>query len=193
MKCFPKVLICLLSASYLPSAWAHPDISYVHGFVSGFIHPWLGVDHWLVVFAVGLYAKYVDSKSLRWLPLCYLMFITLGIGFAAVDIVVPAVEDGIVLSLFVMAFALIIRRQYSKKVMLPIIAFAAMCQGYVHAEEVSASNLALLQLVGLVLATLLLLAMGLLASRLSAKPLASLRLITSLSCFAIGTYALVGL
>ena len=192
MKYLPKLIFTFSLACFLTPTWAHPGISHLHGFVSGFIHPWLGVDHWLAVFAVGLYAHCHGDNAIQALPLWYLVFMTLGVGLSASDIAVPAVEGGIVLSLFVMALVLIIKPHNFRNVMLPIIAYAALSQGYVHAEEANASDLILSQLLGLVLATSLLLALGLLTSRLSAKKQASLRLITSLSCFAIGTYALVG-
>ena len=64
----------LLLISSLPlEVQAHTGIGSVNGLVNGLLHPLIGVDHLLVMLAIGLWATILDKTALWLLPTTFLI------------------------------------------------------------------------------------------------------------------------
>lgn len=190
MKGYSKRLVLFLLASFLTPAWAHTGLAHTHSFVTGFMHPWSGFDHLLVMFAVGLYAGTFKGRPTLSIPISFLLFMAFGAGAAYLDIALPAAGQGIVFSLFIVGALLIVKTQLSRIISIPLIAYFALCHGYAHAIEMDTGENGRLYLSGFVLSTALLLSLGMLASKPSTKRPNYLRVLTGMASIAVGALAL---
>lgn len=191
MKSYPKLIQAILLASIVTPAWAHTGLSHTHSFVSGFIHPWSGVDHLLVMCGVGLYAGSFKTSVSIWLPVSFLFFMMFGAaGLPNLYMPLFAVENGIVLSLFGVGLLLIVMKQLSRIIIFPLLAFFAFCHGYAHSIEMIPGDNEFIYLQGLLLSTALLLALGISAGRLNSNKLTTLRVLTGVASIATGTLTL---
>lgn len=158
----------LLSMSSLP-AHAHTGVGAVHGLLDGALHPLLGVDHLLVMLAVGLWAALRGGKSLWLLPLAFLTAMSAGAGLALLGITVTAAESWVALSVLAAGVLVWRNTRMSSALAVALVAVFALAHGYVHALELSAGADARLYSAGFLLTTALLhgfgAGMGLAAAR----------------------------
>lgn len=120
----------------LPSvAEAHIIQAGAGGFTSGFEHPLTGPDHFLAMFAVGLWGAQMGGRSIWTLPVTFPLIMVLG-GIAGIlGVPLPGVEIGIALSIVVLGAAIAFAWRPHEWVALAIIAVFAVCHGYAHGAE----------------------------------------------------------
>ncbi len=75
-------------------AFAHPGHGGAagHDFLHGFMHPLHGMDHFLAMVAVGLWAAQRDRRSVWALPIAFVAFMAVGFVLGAGGVAMPAVE-----------------------------------------------------------------------------------------------------
>jgi urease accessory protein len=118
-------------------AVAHPG----HGMESaaaGFMHPFTGWDHLLVMLAVGMWAGRLGGAA-RWqLPLTFVLVMLLGALAGMAGLALPALETGIAAS--VMAIGLLIALQVVVKPFwqVSLVALFALLHGLAHGTELGA-------------------------------------------------------
>jgi urease accessory protein len=153
--------IVLSLAFLLPSlAHAHVGVGDTVGFAQGVGHPLRGVDHILAMVAVGLWAVQCDGRA-RWvIPATFVLVMAFGGVVGTMGILVPFVEQGIVLSVLVLGVLV------AAAVRLPLFASAlivglfAIFHGHAHGAEMPPNASGLAYGAGFVLATALLHALG---------------------------------
>jgi urease accessory protein len=182
MKGYSKLFEALVLICIVTPAWAHPGSSHANGFFSGFIHPLSGVDHLLVMFAVGLYAGFFKRNITFLITVSFLFFMALGGGIAIFYKPLFAVENGIILSLFGVGVLLILINRTSQVLAFPLLAFFGFCHGYAHASEMDTGDSSFTYQTGFLL--------GVFANRLNIKKLTFLRVFTGLASIAVGTLAI---
>jgi len=108
------------------------------GLFAGLAHPFLGIDHVLAMFAVGLWAAQMGGRALWTVPLTFMAALAGGACLAIVGVALPGVEAGIAAS--VLAFGLLI----ALAVRLPLVAgmlltgVFAVFHGHAHGAELPA-------------------------------------------------------
>lgn len=116
------------------AALAHPG----HGassLVSGFAHPLLGPDHLLTMLAVGVYAAQQKGAG-RWaLPLTFVLAMLGGTALGAWGMALPAVEQGVAVSLLVLGVLLALAVRLPLGVAAPLVACFAVFHGHAHFME----------------------------------------------------------
>lgn len=135
--CVKKLALPVMLFSFVTPVCAHTGISITHGFMAGFVHPWQGVDHLLVMFAVGLWASVLSGKILWQLPITFLLLMAIGAGLNFAGFTLYFAELWVALS--VLVFGLIISCNWCTSgfwAMGLVVAFA-FCHGYVHAAEIA--------------------------------------------------------
>jgi urease accessory protein len=161
MKRLSPVLLLLLSA--LP-AGAHPAIfhSQVAGNAAqaGFLHPFTGVDHLVVMVAVGLWAVQMGGRALWLLPCSFVSSMIFGglVGLSGFH--APIAESGILASIVLLGAALGMVWRPQLWVAALFVAAGGLCHGYAHGAEMTAGLIPALYFAGMVLATSLLHAIG---------------------------------
>lgn len=84
-----------LAATTLPAA-AHPGHGSEAGaLVAGFAHPFLGLDHVLVMVAVGLWAAFLGGRAVWVVPAAFASVMAGSFALATGGLALPAVEPGV--------------------------------------------------------------------------------------------------
>ena len=157
-----QILFGLLLASTSTLAMAHPG----HGMESayaGFMHPLTGLDHLLVMLAVGLWAGKLGGKACWQLPLTFMLVMALGAILGMTGISFSGIETAIAATVMAMGVLLVISLPISAVVRTGLVAIFALMHGLAHGAELSGQS-GLHVLAGMLLATGLLHAAGLLLS-----------------------------
>ena len=140
------------------AALAHPGHSHAgggdHGFMSGLLHPLLGLDHLLAMVAVGLLAARVGGKAMWRLPATFLGAMCCGGVAARLGLELPMVEYGIGASVLVLGVLVAIGSPMPLRIGVPMIALFAWLHGAAHAGEMAASASTVVYFAGFLLATL---------------------------------------
>lgn len=155
-----KYIFGLILGMFSSIASAHPGHDLQSAY-AGFMHPFTGWDHLLVMVAIGLWAAKIGGKT-RWLlPLAFMMFMSFGallglagVGFSGQE---TAIATSLVAIGFIVAFNLSIR-QTSR---FGLVALFALFHGLAHGIELN-GNQATLTIVSMLLSTSMLHAVGLL-------------------------------
>jgi urease accessory protein len=132
------VSAALILAATAP-AFAHLDPGDHGSFMSGFSHPLFGLDHIVVMVAVGLWAATIGGRALWIVPGAFVGTMALGYLLALGGVALPFVEPVILAS--VVALGLLI----AAAVKLPVAAGAtlvglfALFHGYAHGGELGSA------------------------------------------------------
>src|SRR6185295_10311546 len=86
-------------------ALAHIVQGPIGGFAGGFAHPLTGLDHFLAMFAVGVWGAQMGGRSVWALPVAFPLVMTIGGIAGMAGLVLPYVEIGIALSILVLGLA----------------------------------------------------------------------------------------
>lgn len=161
----PLLLILSILGSILP-AMAHPAAFHATGAndaaSAGFLHPFTGLDHLLVMVAVGLWAVQLGGLSLWLLPCSFVGSMVLGgiLGLSSLHAPSPFVEHGIIASLLLLGAALGMAWRPPALIATLGVGMAGICHGFAHGSEMPCGSSPLLFLTGMVCATALLHAGG---------------------------------
>lgn len=142
--------ILLLLAFVLPaSAYAHEGA----GSVSGFVHPFSGLDHILAMVALGLWAGQRRARALWVLPGAFVAMIAVGGYLGASGIHVPFVEHGIILSVIALALLVAVPVRLSLATSAAAVGLFALLHGHAHGLEMPADASGLAYGAGFMLAS----------------------------------------
>src|ERR1017187_3174410 len=137
-------------------AQAHVLPNDVHGFGSGFAHPLHGLDHILVMVAVGLWAGQLGGRA-RWLvPASFVGVMVLGGTLAMAGLRVPFTEEGILLSVLVLGVLVAVAARFTLAASMAIVGIFALFHGHSHGTEMPANAVVYVYGAGFALATVLL-------------------------------------
>ena len=195
--------LCLVS----PSLYAHTGGHIDHSLMSGLLHPLTGIDHLLVLMAVGLIAAKQGGKTLFVFPAAFLALMVTGALLNAVAVQIPFVESFIALSL--VAIGLLVGgvgwvsdsvtqhlrlRGVGLRLMpnptyalLLGVSFFAVFHGYAHAAEIPTDSSTVLYFSALMLMSL---AICLVGSVLGLSTGKRINYLFSLICLSSGLYYL---
>jgi urease accessory protein len=182
----------LLLAALSTPALAHTGLDTVHGFAAGFAHPFLGADHVLAMFAVGLWAAALGGRALWRLPLAFVGLMAAGAGIHFAGFAVPGAEGPIAASVLVLGLALWRDWKLASGWAGALVGGFALFHGYVHAAETGAGTGTLTYALGFLLATAALHGLGILAG-LAGRGRTAFRRGFGLVCAGAGVWFLAGL
>ena len=94
-----------LAAAVSASAWAHVGVHVDGAFGTGFVHPFLGLDHLLAMVAVGIWAVQIGGRCLLALPAAFVTFMAAGAALGAMGVPLPQVEGMVALSVLALGCA----------------------------------------------------------------------------------------
>jgi urease accessory protein len=153
------VLACSLAALPL-AAVAHPLHGAGAGFAAGIAHPFLGLDHLLAMVAVGLWAAQISARA-RWIvPLAFVGTMLLGGALGLAGVSLPYVEPLTAASVLVLGFLISSGWKTSVVPGAMLAAIFAIFHGLAHAAELPFAASAITYVLGFVVATATLHALG---------------------------------
>jgi urease accessory protein len=174
---FRRITLALaaLAATTAP-AFAHLNPEEHGSFMAGFSHPLFGLDHILVMVAVGLWAAQIGGKALWAVPAAFVTTMAIGFGLALAGIDLPFVEPAILASVVALGLLVAMAVRLDTVMSAAIVAVFALFHGHAHGGELGSAG-ALSFGVGFVIATALLhgagIALGLGIARLSGGAIAA--------------------
>jgi urease accessory protein len=143
------ILFCVSSRPGL----AHIVNGAQGGFGSGFAHPLTGPDHFLAMFAVGLWGAQMGGRRVWSLPVAFPLIMVVGGIVGMFGVPLPGVEIGIALSIVALGFAIAWAWRPPEWVALALISVFAICHGYAHGAELPLAADPADYAIGFVLAT----------------------------------------
>lgn len=152
-----NILLAIAALAASTSAFAHPGHGLESGFAAGFMHPFSGWDHLLVMFALGIWAARRPAAQGWQLPVLFVSVMAVSASIAMAWLPVALAEALVVASVVVMGVLLVSPLQISRALQIGVVSIAALAHGYLHGMEIGNqwSGLA-----GMVLATAMLHALG---------------------------------
>lgn len=163
------VMATLIAPTWAQAHGGHVPAGLLSGisFLSGFSHPFSGLDHLLAMLGIGLWTSHISQnsgKKVLWqIPGTFIVMMLLGGVLAASGVSIHWVEGGIVLSLIVLGAILATARHFSPEICAAITGGFALFHGITHGAEMPpeaqglafasgfAVSSALLQLAGITL------------------------------------------
>jgi urease accessory protein len=142
-------------------AFAHPGGHVPSGFLDGFLHPLDGLDHMLVMLAVGLFAALLGGQALWAVPASFIIMMLAGGITSLAGLEIPAVEVGIAASVVILGGLLAVGRRCLISLAVTLTGMVAIFHGYAHGVEMPGGAAAALYCLGFVSATALLNGAGL--------------------------------
>ncbi len=141
-------------------AQAHVGAGDAHGFSHGFMHPFSGLDHMLVMVAVGFLAAQKGGRALWLVPTAFLVMMMVGGAAGMARIGMPFVETGIGLSVVVLGLLVAFQISLPNAAAMLIVGLFALFHGHAHGAEMPAGASGLSYGFGFVAATAFLHAAG---------------------------------
>lgn len=126
-------------------AFAFPDFIHAHSFgtsgglLVGFMHPFTGLDHFLAMFAVGLWGAQIGGRYIWTLPVTFPLIMVIGGILGILGIPLVGVEVGIALSIVVLGLAIVFSLKPAEWVVLLLVSVFAIFHGYAHGTELPKS------------------------------------------------------
>ncbi len=161
LKTASAALVVTIGATGTSPALAHTGLEHAFSFASGFAHPWAGLDHVLVMVAVGLWAGLNGGRALRIWPAAFVGVMLAGGALGVAGVPVPLVEPGILASVIVLGLLVLAAARLPVALGAALVALFALLHGHAHGAELPSGAAAFTYTAGFALATALLHAIGL--------------------------------
>jgi len=134
-------------------AAAHMGTGLPGGFVSGFKHPFSGIDHLLAMISVGLWGASLGRPLIYALPVVFPAMMVVGAIMGMFVVPLPPVELGIALSVVVLGGCIALSLRAPVWAASIIVAVFAVFHGYAHGKELPSAADPVSYSAGFVLAT----------------------------------------
>jgi urease accessory protein len=179
----------LIAALFLisPSLYAHTGGHIDHSLMSGLLHPLTGIDHLLVLLAVGLIAAKQGGKAVFAFPAVFLGLMAAGALLNTYGVQIPFVESLIALSLVAFGLLITINQKQRSKILFMGVSLFAVFHGYAHAAEIPTDSSAVQYFSALMLMSLAICAGGCVMGLTTGK---RINYLLSLICLSSGLYYL---
>ena len=152
-------------------ASAHPGHDGGHDltwdFAGGFAHPVFGLDHFLAMIAVGIWAAQLGGRARWFVPATFVGVMTLAAVFGQNGVVPAGMEQMIAASLLAFGLMIALAKRLPLAAGLGLTALFAAFHGFAHGAEIPANTSGLTYGLGFVAATVLLHAAGLALGKFS--------------------------
>ena len=158
MKRHLLIAASAFAASTAP-AFAHLDPAEHGSLLAGFTHPLSGLDHILVMIAVGLWAAQIGGRALWLVPSAFVGTMAFGFALALAGVHLPFVEPAILASVVALGLLVAMAVRMQAVACAAVVGVFALFHGYAHGGELGAAG-ALPFSTGFVIATALLHAAG---------------------------------
>jgi urease accessory protein len=151
-----KYVAAMGSLAAASSALAHTGAGDAHGFAHGFWHPLMGLDHFAVMIAIGLWAAQCGGKALWAAPLAFVGFLAFGGVLGMNGIGLGAVETMIAGSVIALGLLIALKAKPGWVGMAAVSALFGVFHGHAHGAEMPVGASGLDYATGFVAATALL-------------------------------------
>lgn len=149
------LLAALAFAASTAPAFAHLDPAEHGSFMAGISHPLFGLDHVLVMIAVGLWAAQIGGRALWAVPCAFVGAMAIGFALSMAGVALPFVEPTILASIVALGLLVAMAVRVETVASIAIVGVFALFHGHAHGGELGAAG-ALPFSLGFMIATALL-------------------------------------
>ncbi|RCL01117.1 MAG: urease accessory protein [Candidatus Tokpelaia sp. JSC188] len=137
MKAFQKTFAftVILFFYFSRFAFAHVNPDDYNSFPSGFFHPLSGLDHILVMVAVGLWAVQLSGDAIWKIPIAFIFAMTIGFVLALNGVFLPFVEPVILASVSIIGLLIVVFLRLPTAIAVFVVAILAVFHGHAHGNE----------------------------------------------------------
>lgn len=160
LKVRTRFLVTLAGLIFAPFAQAHTGGVEATGLVAGFMHPLSGVDHLLAAVTMGAWASLSGGIRLRAMAAAFPGMMAIGVLAGLNGIALSFADPAIALSVISLGFLVALAVRLPQLVALAVVGGIALLHGYVHGTEMPVTASVTGYAGGLLLATALLFASG---------------------------------
>jgi len=128
-----------LIASAAP-AFAHLNPEENGSFAAGFSHPLFGLDHILVMVAVGLWAAQIGGRALWIVPTAFVSMMAAGFALAMAGVGLPFVEPAILASVVALGLLVAMAVRLDTAASAAIVGVFALFHGHAHGGELGSAG-----------------------------------------------------
>ena len=169
------------------AAQAHPAVGSADSFIAHYAHPLSGLDHIVVIAAVGACAALKGGRALWLWPAAFIGVVLVGALLGMAQTPLPFIEAGILASLVVMGLVVAMAGNLPYSTGAVLIGACALFHGHAHGAEMPETVGRLAYIAGFVATTAALLFVGIgITLHLSRRRLAPLIRATGAVCAVIG-------
>ena len=156
-----KSLLSLSALLGFPCVVSAHSVHETASFMNGFLHPLTGIDHLLVILAIGFLAARSTSR-VRWqLPVSFAAFMLIGLLMGTILYRPPFIELAIAVSVLAMGLVILLNTQINRLWQFILTTVFALLHGFVHGQELILSDKGSFAIFGMLVTTGLLLTVGL--------------------------------
>ncbi len=166
--CHRVLLTLFVLLLMVQPAMAHPGHSG-HDFVTGWQHPFLGLDHLLAMVAVGLLAVRIGGRALWMIPAAFMISMILGGVAAAMGLPLPGAEWAIAFSVLTLGLLIAMTNTAPLGYATAAVGLFAFFHGHAHTAEMTSGGSMASYAAGFLTATALLHLCSVLGGLLLAK------------------------
>lgn len=161
-KITSKILMTLGLMLTATLAFSHPGHGeqVSNGFLSGLLHPLMGLDHLLAMGAIGFWSIRQNTTMKRGTPLFVIAGMIVGAGLAWAGVSLAGVETGIAMSVLLVGVLIATLAKLPTAVGGSLVALFMIAHGYAHGTEMAQGSSMLLYMSGFVIATLVITFVG---------------------------------
>lgn len=156
-----KMGLVALVAAIPALASAHPGHEHASSFMTGFMHPMVGLDHLLAMLAIGLWGASLGGRALWAVPVAFVATMLFGGGLVIAGVQIPFIEQGIALSVILIGALLVSAVRFPIVASISIAGLFAVFHGAAHGVEIPLHTNAMEYGLGFAAATLALHIVGL--------------------------------
>jgi urease accessory protein len=148
-------LFCLsiLMLVFADCTFAHQQTGVAGGFISGFSHPLLGLDHLVAMVAVGLWGAQLGRPAIWTLPITFPMVMALGGMLGIMALPIPFAEIAIAVSAIILGLMVASQSRAPLPLAALLVGVFAIFHGHAHGAELPTSANPMAYAVGFVIAT----------------------------------------
>ena len=158
MNKMTKLLLAVGLMMTATLAMAHPGHGehVSNGFLSGLLHPMMGLDHLLAMGAIGFWSIRQNTTMKRGTPLFAVggMIAGAGLAWAGISLAGVGVETGIAMSVLLVGVLIATLAKLPTAIGGTLVALFMVAHGYAHGTEMTQGSSLLLYMAGFVVATL---------------------------------------
>jgi urease accessory protein len=145
--------MAILPIVQITPAQAHTGEWVAKGFISGFQHPILGLDHLVAMVAVGLWGAFLGMPAIWILPIVFPVVMALGGALGIAGMPLPGVELWVASSAVVLGVCVAMPLRPPLWVAALMVGAFAIAHGHAHGTEIPLAANPLFYALGFVLAT----------------------------------------
>ena len=120
-------------------ALAHEnEVIRLGSLLGGFLHPVLGLDHFLAMVSVGVVSAMVGGRAIWTVPGLFVLMMGVGglLGRVDVGLGSTAVEIGIALSVVLLGIVIVLDKRLPVRIVMVAVIFFGFFHGYAHGVEI---------------------------------------------------------